>query len=74
MNENQEIIARSLEIAIKLNAGKELSLITNSDGNVFINDHLLSTMETVIRVIHGKNLYNLIDDCNKRDIWIYENK
>ena len=74
MNEKQEIIARALEIAIKLNAGKEFSLIINSDGNVLMNDRLLSTMETVIRVIHCKNLYNIIDDCNKKDIWIYENK
>jgi len=74
MNENQEIIARAFEIAIKLNAGKELSLITDSEGNVLMSDCLLNTMRTVIRVFNSNNFDNIIKECKKETIWVYEKK
>jgi len=57
MNENQEIIARALEIAITLTKADHTWLRTDEYNNLLIDDPLFITVKRVIRIINDENLY-----------------
>jgi len=57
MTENQELIAKALEIAITLTGAKDTWL--QKDGNnVIMTEQLLHTVEAVIQTINSSNLIN----------------
>jgi len=58
MNENQEIMAKALEIAITLTKADHTWLRTDENNNLLIDDPLYITMKRVIQIINNENLYN----------------
>ena len=58
MKEDQEIIARALEIAINLTKAdyKYLQLNEINRGSLHLKEPLFTTLKNVIRVINSKNL------------------
>ena len=74
MNENQEIIARALEIAIMLTRTEKSNIITNLEGNILVQENLLRTIQSVIGIINSKTLANVVENSRKNDILVYANK
>ena len=74
ITKNQEIIARALEIAIQLTKKEDLSVRTDSDGKVFLNDKLFANMQTVIRIMNAKTFTNIINIAEKEVVWAFPNK
>jgi len=52
MTENQETIARALEIAITLTKADETWIRLDSNKDVIMDEPLLSTMKAVVRILN----------------------
>jgi len=53
---DQEIIAKALEISIALTGANHESLHSDERGDVYVNNTLFNTMQTVIRILKAKNI------------------
>jgi len=62
MNNEQEIIARALEIAITLTGANHECLRTDDRGFVGIQEPLFSTLQTVIKVFNATSLIEVRKD------------
>jgi hypothetical protein len=74
MTENQEIIARALEIAITLTKAESSWMVEDIEGNILIHEPLLSKMKTIMRMMNADTLNNIIDNAKKKTINVYANK
>jgi len=72
LSETKETIARALEIATILTKADRSSMITNQDGNILVQENLLSTIKSIIGIINSKTLANMVE--NSRDVLVYPNK
>jgi hypothetical protein len=71
---NEETIARALEIAIKLTDAKQPKLFIDENGNIFMEPSLLRNLEIVIRIMKSKNLTNICNSAGSSDNWVYSMK
>lgn len=69
MNETQETIARALEISLKFTDAETTWLRSDPNGNVYMNERLLNTMESVIRIFNARNLASLVNDSGVKTGW-----
>jgi len=75
MTENQETIAKALEIAITLTGAKHTSLQMDENKNIIIDESLLNTMEKIIRIMNAQNLNNICNTSRKEiNKWAYPAK
>ena len=72
LSETKETIAKALEIAIMLTKADRSSIITNQDGNILVQENLLSTIQSIIGIINSKTLANMVE--NSKNVLVYPNK
>ena len=71
MEENQEIIARALEIAVNLTGAKGASCIKYKDGNVYIQESVLKATESIIRIMYAKDLSKIAESSKECPCFTY---
>jgi hypothetical protein len=62
MTEEQELIAKALEISIILTKADQKWLITDEKANIIIKKELLETIETVIRTIKSQRVKDILSN------------
>jgi hypothetical protein len=62
MTEEQEIIAKALEISIILTKADREWLITDENADIIVKKELFETIETVIRLIKSKRMDDILSN------------